>query len=50
MSPVQSVTYVAGLYPRWSGLRPAALVGYLARVRSGPKPLSFERWTANALR
>ena len=30
---------------RWSGLRPAALVGYLARASSGPKPLSFERWT-----
>ena len=32
--------------PRWSGLRPAALVGCLARTASGPKPLSSERWTA----
>ena len=31
---------------RWSGLRPAALVGYLARVASGPKPLSLKRWAA----
>ena len=29
---------------RWSGLRPAALVRYLARASSGPKPLSSERW------
>ena len=27
---------------RWSGLRPAALLGYFARAASGPKPLSFK--------
>jgi len=36
--------YLAGrLTRRSSGLRPAALVGYLARATSGPKPLSSER-------
>src|SRR6266851_6998116 len=29
---------------RWSGLRPAALVGYFSRAASGPKPLSSKRW------
>ena len=31
------------LTPRWNGLRPAALVGYLARASSGRKPLSSVR-------
>ena len=35
---------------RSSGLRPAALVGYLAPASSGPKPLSSERWATRMSR
>jgi len=34
---------------RWSELRPAALVGYLAKAASGPKPLSFKRKALNEM-
>jgi hypothetical protein len=39
MSPVQSVTYVAGLYRGCSGLRPATVRLASCSAR-GPKPLN----------